>query len=208
VHQVEIVRGTIVRFCQEFLEDPYLCYTERGQHSLFYTMLFNALPEDQRYATFKDRKVCVLQNEYPTAGRLDKPQRQHWDIALLQTPFEPVARKTPAYDHLRLAAAVEFGMNVDLEHLKEDIRRLSHQQVHVRQGFVVHLYRLSPPGKLFSDRDATPRYGCVHTLREVAELAQSADVEIYHGMVDASEVYEQGLWRIRGQSVQRVTGRP
>ena len=58
--QVPVVRQTIERFCREFIQDPYLCYTERGQHYLFYTMLFNALSPDQRYAMFENRKVCLL----------------------------------------------------------------------------------------------------------------------------------------------------
>jgi len=80
---IAVVRKTVVDFCKDFIQDPYLCYTEHGQHALFYTMLYNALPPDQRTATWEGRSICLLQKEYPTAGKLGKPTRQHWDIALL-----------------------------------------------------------------------------------------------------------------------------
>jgi len=41
--------------------------------------------------------------KYPTAGLLDKPQRQHWDIAMIKTPPERLASG--------LAAMVELGLN-------------------------------------------------------------------------------------------------
>ena len=197
---IAVVRRTVVRFCQDFIQHPYLCYTEHGQHALFYTMLFNALPDDQRTATWEDRKINLLQKEYPTSGKLDKPTRQHWDIALLHTPLEAIPGRSPAYDHLQLAAVVEFGMNATPDHLKEDIRRLSHRCAHVRQGFVVHLYRLSPPGEPFSGRDWSAGSGRILKVHDVAELSKGASVEIYHGMVDATGNHEQGLWSIRDGS--------
>ena len=58
--KVNTIRDTIVVFCLEFIRNPYLCYTEHGQHALFYSMLFNALSEQRRYITRKNQKVCVL----------------------------------------------------------------------------------------------------------------------------------------------------
>jgi hypothetical protein len=109
MREIDIVRHTILQFCSEFVQDPYLCYTEHGQHALFYTMLYNALPEQQRYATLHGNKLCVVQKEYPTAGNLGKPQRQHWDIAVIQTPPEGIGTEPQVYDYLKLTAAVEFG---------------------------------------------------------------------------------------------------
>jgi len=67
---LEIVYQTIAAFCVEFVDHPYLCYTEHGQHALFYTKLYSALPEELRYATWQQQKICVLQKEYPTAKNL------------------------------------------------------------------------------------------------------------------------------------------
>ena len=110
MEKIEFLRKAITDFCVEFVSNPYLCYTEHGQHALFYSMSFNALPEQQRYLTWNNQKVCVLQKEYPTAGKLGKPQRQHWDIAVLKNPPESIGTKS-SYDYLELFAAIEFGMN-------------------------------------------------------------------------------------------------
>jgi len=111
--------------------------------------LFAALQEDQRYITCQQQKVCAIQKEYPTAAKLDKPRRQHWDIAVLQDD-------AIQYDYIKLLAAIEFGMNEAEEHLVEDIRRLEHPESNVENKFVVHLYRLSQSGQQFSGRDWSP----------------------------------------------------
>ena len=206
MNQVAVVRQEIIRFCHEFIEAPYLCYTERGQHSLFYTMLFNALPEDQRFAACDGRRLCVLQNEYRTASDLSKSKRQHWDIALLQKPLDAVPDSPPAYDHLKLAAAVEFGMNVGQKHLVEDIRRLSHPEAHVGQGFVVHLYRLSQPGALFSNRDWSRNAKRICTPQQVSQLARDKQVEIYYGMHDSTGKHDSGVWSIRQGVARQLHG--
>jgi hypothetical protein len=199
---IAVVRDTVIRFCEEFIQDPYLCYTEHGQHALFYTMLFNALPESRRYAMWDSKRVCLLQKEYPTAGSLSKSRRQHWDIALLQTPLQPVPGEAPEYDRLKLAAAVEFGMNAKRKHLREDIRRLCHPDAHVGHGFVVHLYRLSPPGEPFSRRDRSASSPRILEVDDVAALPRDPRLEIYYGMVDATGRHEQGLWCIQGNPAE------
>ena len=80
------VEDTIEKFCAEFVTHPYICYTEHGQHARFYSHLYGALPEKRRYVDWKQKKVCSLQKEYPTAGALGKTRRQHWDIALIKSP--------------------------------------------------------------------------------------------------------------------------
>lgn len=72
-----LVQQIAKEFTLEFIANPYLCYTEHGQHALFYTMLFNALPPERRYTKLSNNKICVIQEEYPTAGKLGKHQRQH-----------------------------------------------------------------------------------------------------------------------------------
>ena len=106
-----VVERIIGKFTLEFIQNPYLCYTEHGQHARFYQMLYDELDVSQRYFTCMGQKVCVIQKEYPTAGNLSKPQRQHWDIAIIKSPAESAPDKKPSYDYLKLKAVVEFGMN-------------------------------------------------------------------------------------------------
>jgi hypothetical protein len=200
--QVETVRQTARQFCLEFVETPYLCYTEHGQHALFYTRLYNALPPSQRYTTWQNHKVCVIQKEYPTAGLLDKTQRQHWDIAVIKTPPESIASgRTAAYDYLRLAAVVEFGLNEGIKHLIDDIERLSHADANVDRGFVIHLHRLSQPGAKMSERDWSTASKRIVAKESVAQIAAGKPVEVYYGMYDGTGEYPSGVWLIRDGTI-------
>ncbi|MFC1936765.1 hypothetical protein ACFLYP_03770 [Chloroflexota bacterium] len=115
--QVEIVRQTIQKFTLEFIENPYLCYTEHGIHALFYTKLFNAFREEDIFADWLGNRICIIQKEYPTAGNLGKPQRQHWDISIIKKPPESeYLDLTSSFDYLKLAGVVEFGLNENKEH--------------------------------------------------------------------------------------------
>ena len=194
---IEIVRQTIREFCVEFISHPYLCYTEHGQHALFYTMLYNALPEKERYTEWQGRRVCVLQKEYPTAHNLGKGQRQHWDVAVLRTPPESILNGVKSYDYLKLLAGIEFGLNEAEKHLRDDIERLGHEYANLVQGFVVHLYRLSEGGLIFSGRDWSPSSGRILKPEEVKILSKGKSVEIYYGIVDSSNRFPSGLWNIK-----------
>lgn len=133
-----LVQQITREFTLEFIRNPYLCYTEHGLHACFYTMLYNALPSDQRYTTWKNQKVCVIQKEYPTAGNLGKPQRQHWDIAVFKTPPSSIiSTGKHSFDFLRLSTVVEFGMNEPKEHLIDDIERVCHKDANVDRGIAV-----------------------------------------------------------------------
>jgi hypothetical protein len=193
----DIVRRTIIQFCAEFIEHPYLCYTEHGQHALFYTRLYDALLPEQRYTTWQGQKVCVLQKEYPTAEDLGKSRRQNWDIAVVKTPAESKATEDSGYDYLKLAAVVELGMNEAAEHLKDDIERLCHANAELDQRFIVHLYRLSKPGALFSHRDWSSSSARILTPKDVAELSTGKPVEIYYGMAGSTGEHKVGVWYIQ-----------
>ena len=146
-NQIDIIRQAIREFCLEFIDEPYTCYTEHGLHALFYTRLFNTFPEDRRYTSWLGKRVSVIQKEYPTAGNLGKPQRQHWDISVIKTPPESLlASSSYSYDYLKLSVVIEFGMNESAEHLIDDIERVCHPDANVEEKFVVHFYRLSQPG--------------------------------------------------------------
>ena len=141
--------------------------------------------------------MCVIQKEYPTASNLGKSTRQHWDVSVVETPPASIATGPQAYDFLRLSAAVEFGMNARKEHLVGDIERLSHPEANVGQGFVVHLYRLSEPGALLSQRDWSPNSARILTPDEAGELSRGTQVEILYGMYDGTRRHRQGVWLVK-----------
>jgi hypothetical protein len=200
---LEKIRETIIAFCLEFIQNPYLCYTEHGQHAQFYSMLFNALSDQQRYITWQDKKVCVLQKEYPTAGKLGKPQRQHWDIAVLKNPPESMAIKS-SYDYLKLFAAIEFGMNEGEEHLIDDIERLCHSEANLEHRFVVHLYRLSTGGRMFSGRDWSPNSKLILNPEQVQGILGISPVEIFYGLADSTGAFQSGVWNIKDGVVSKI----
>ena len=202
--QIDIIRKIIQQFCSDFIENPYLCYTEHGQHALFYTMLFNALPSEERYSEWQGKRICVIQKEYPTAGNLGKPQRQHRDISVIKTPVE--SAKSPPFDYLKLAAVIEFGMNESVKHLLDDVERISHTDANVEQGFVVHLYRLSKAGARFSNRDWSHKSKQIISPAQIAQLTSDKSVEIFYGMADSTSTYEEGLWLIKQGNVISLTG--
>jgi hypothetical protein len=209
----DTVRYILHKFCLEFLSQPYLCYTEHGIHALLFARLFDTLWEEERFAHYKGWKVCVLQKEYPTAHDLGKPKRQHWDLAVLKTPPASSAEgEQPAYDYLRLAAAIEVGLNEPEEHLREDIRRLYHEKANVDQGFVLHLYRLSKPGAPISARDwsySSPRIVSVERARDLLEeqaskAAGDREIEILYVVAGDPGQHEIGVWLIRQGEVTRL----
>ena len=203
--QSDIVRHITKKFTLEFIRNPYLCYTEHGLHALFYTMLFNALHPNQRYTTWNNQKVCVIQKEYPTAGKLGKPQRQHWDIAVINTPPSSIiTTKEYSFDYLSLLTVVEFGMNESEEHLVDDIERVCHKDANVEKGIIVHLYRLSESGYRFSNRDWSSKSKLILSRNEVARIGFGKSVEIYYGLFDDTGKHETGAWLIYNNSIEQL----
>jgi hypothetical protein len=201
---LETIRTTIIGFCLDFVRNPYLCYTEHGLHALFYTMLYNATPEKQRFITWENQKVCSFQKEYPTAGDLGKPQRQHWDVAVVKSPPESSCSGPGCYDYLKLYAVIEFGMNASSEHLTDDIERLCHRGSNLEHGFIVHLYRLSQSGSLFSNRDWSSKSKQILSPDDILELPRRGSLEIFYGMSDSTGEYKSGVWRINGMDKEWI----
>jgi hypothetical protein len=199
---LETIRKTIVEFCLDFVANPYLCYTEHGQHALFYSILYRVIPEEQRYVTIKNQKVCVIQKEYPTAGKLGKPQRQHWDLAILKP--NQMNGKELSYDFLKLLAVIEFGMNESREHLEDDIERLCHKEANVEYRFIVHLYRLSESGNRFSNRDWSTKSPRIMTIKDIQLLSAGKPVDIYMALTDSTGRYSPGVWHIRNGIVAEL----
>jgi len=153
-----ILEDVLAKFCSDFIENPYRCYTEHGQHALFYSMFSNAFPAAERDLKFNDFNVCAIQKEYPTCFDLGKSQRQNWDISIIKSPAtanaEILAEKgKELFDYLNLFAVVEFGLNERIEHLVDDFLRVSHPNANVDHPYIVHLYRLSDAGDQVSGRD-------------------------------------------------------
>ena len=154
---IKVIEETLTGFCKEYIADPYLCYTEHGQHALYFTELYNALPENERYVSSmlpdeEKIKICRIQKEYPTHDSLGKSKRQNWDISVIKNPVEVTKKKHP-FDYLKLEAAIEFGLNSRIDHLVDDFLRLSHSDTNADHRCVVHLYRLSEAGNQISARD-------------------------------------------------------
>jgi hypothetical protein len=199
----ELIELVTSEFCQDFVRDPYLCYTEHGLHALYFTKLYNELSEDNKFVNWMGERVCILQKEYPTQGRLGKPQRQHWDIAVIKDPPES-ENQTFSYDYLRLSAVVEFGLNEDEAHLVDDIERLCHPDANLEQGILVHLYRLSKAGRRFSNRDWSPNSPRIVTLERSKALVANKPIELYYAIVDSTRRYPTTVAHIKDGVVNQL----
>ena len=111
-------------FCKRFVEDPYLCYTEHGQHALFFSHVYEKLKEKGAlYATLdlecedpQSIQICVLQKEYPTAGLLEADtRRQHWDFSVLKSEHGKLVSKCKEnpVDFIELDAVAELRRRLD-----------------------------------------------------------------------------------------------
>jgi len=175
----ETVDEALEGLCREFLATPYLFYTEQGLHAMFFCMLFNRLSPEERYSLLGDKKVSVVQKEYPTSHKLKDSRRGHWDISILEDPLIPI--RSPDYDFLKVNSAVEFGLNESIRHLKGDIKRLTANESNVANKFLAHFYRLSESE---SHRDWNPRSRRIATPGEVFDEVKGTDVIAYYAIAD------------------------
>ena len=124
---------------------------------------------------------------------------------MLKTPPQSIAKDTePPYDYLKLAAALEFGMNENRQHLQDDIDRLYHEDAGSDLGIVVHLYRLSEPGEQFSGRDWSAGSSRILTVEDVADMVHGKPVEVYYGLHDRTGRYENCVWLIDANGMERL----
>jgi hypothetical protein len=198
----EIVNETLEALTKEFIANPYLCYTEQGLHAMFFCMLFNRLPLEERYEQLGDKKVSVIQKEYPTFHKLKDSRRGHWDIAVLERPL--ISMKFPAYDFLKVNSAVEFGLNESIRHLKEDIKRLTAIESNVPNKFLAHFYRLSESE---SQRDWNPRSKRIVTHEEVSERVKGTDIIAFYALVDQVHNLRRA-YRIKSAGTEKLVSMP
>lgn len=200
----QLTQEVVVEFCREFLDHPYLCYTEHGQHARFFHNLYARIPANLRYRYVNGFKMCRVQKEYPTHAKLIRPRRQHWDVALIDATAEPPNCECP-YDHLPLATVVEFGLNCNQKHIEDDIARLSHPDANiVQKAFIVHLFRLSPKEGKVSARDWSPNSGRLKAREEILPILKNPIVEIYLGVVDSTSTNDGGLWHITTEGIKPI----
>src|SRR5262249_4344043 len=130
-------------------------------------------------------------------------RRQHWDVSLiaqaLALPFEP-----HPYDHLPLATVVEFGLNCPLDHLQDDIQRLSHPESNVNKGFCAHLFRLSEARGRPSQRDWAPTSGRLRPATDIQNLLTGMSIEVYLGVYDPTGTIPAGLWLVTASGVTPI----
>jgi hypothetical protein len=100
-----------------------------------------------------------------------------------------------------LATVVEFGLNCDLNHLQDDIQRLSHPDSNVHQGFAAHLFRLSESRSRPSARDWSPHSDRLHATDVIQPLLVGTTIEVYLGVFDPTNKNPTGLWRITASEI-------
>jgi hypothetical protein len=201
---VSLTRTTLINFCKEFIQSPYLCYTEHGLHALFFAQLFDLLPAEYRYAELAGQRFCTIQKEYAMAHHLGRSRRAHWDISVIKLPLE-MSQRQLAFDYLKLAAVVEFGLNCDDNHLMDDIDRVSHPSANLDSGFIAHLYRISNG---FSGRDSSPKSRLLCDKTSIESVLQhrtgSPKLEVFYGIADIADPNRSGLWSITDRETTRI----
>ena len=139
-----VVEKSLEDFCKKFIEHPYLSYTEHGLHAAYYHELITRLEEHgiPTSALFRGLEVCIVQKEYRTSGDLGKSRCANWDVSVLNLPLtvsDRFSENECAFDHLNLNCIIEFGLNESIDHLQDDIDRLSHGQCIANGKYIVHL---------------------------------------------------------------------
>ena len=202
----ELVEDTIRSFCLEFLDNPYLCYTEHGLHALFYHQLMNNIPKNRRYIKPDGKRICVVQKEYPMAEkRKADSKRAHWDIAIL-SPKQVVDGKK-WYDRLKLNSVVEFGLNEKKDHAIDDINRIDYNQRNgsIQNGFIVHFYRYS---KSMTRRDWQNRHkGYARPSDLQKKIRRKQNILAYWLLIDGETGKKKGPWKIDYRGCHKVTDR-
>ena len=204
----ELVEDTIESFCFDFIESPYLCYTEHGLHALFYHRLLTDLSINERCIEVDGKgsnrkRICMVQKEYPMAEKRKKDsKRAHWDIAVLNSEQKVDSKKW--YDRLKLNSVEEFGLNEKMDHVSDDISRICFNQHNgsIQNGFVVHLYRFS---KSISGRDWQNRhkgYALPGDIRK--KIGRKQNLVAYWLFIDGETGKKRGPFRIDCRGCRRV----
>ena len=148
--------------------------------------------------------MCVTQKEHPTTHHLDRSRRQHWDVAVIKTPIE-VPTCNQSYDHLRLGAVIEFGMNVGRDHLIDDISRLSDRRANLDFPLIAHFYRFSEAANRFSRRDWSPKAMSLCRAETIQDMLRpSSPVIVYDGVADTTKPTLTGLLKVTADAIVKL----
>jgi hypothetical protein len=109
------------------------------------------------------------------------------------------------YDHLPLAAVVEFGLNCGRSHILDDIERLSHANSNVGLRLAAHFYRFSIASNRFCGRDWSPKAKSLCAKEEIEGMLQNRQpVIVYYGVADGSDPTSSGLWRLSADNSKQL----
>jgi hypothetical protein len=101
------------------------------------------------------------------------------------------------YDHLKLAAVVEFGLNYGKEHVRGDIQRLAHADSNVGLRLAANLYRFTTAADRFCGRDWSPKARSICNRADLLDMLQEhPGVVVYYGVAGGAET---GVWRLSAE---------
>ena len=202
----DVVERTIDEFCLLFYEHPYLEYNESGVHALFFHLLSENLFKNDiplsSYYVYGDisEQVSLVQKEYRMFGKCDKTKAASWDVCALSVPLRSSIditkeneRKLPPYDYLEINSIVEFGLKANLQHLEDDIRRLTHNECRAIGKFIVHLERFSDH---FSGRDYPFTSRQEFPTEDIMKnFTKDNDIKIYYVRTNKIDKSKQWVWK-------------
>lgn len=124
------------------------------------------------------------------------------DISVIEKPAV-APDVTHPYDHLKLAAVVEFSLNYDEDHITSDIERLSHEKSNVGRRLIAHLYRLGLDARI-SNRVRSTDSTRIYERPEIVKLLQNRQVIVYYGIHDESKKRTSGLWKLTAEGQEEI----
>ena len=140
IEQIKIA-SFIELFCKYCSDNPYVCCTELGFQSLFYSLFKDAFKEAKtRGIDGIQGEVLRMQIDYRAYANLGLSISECADISILQKEYDKDA-DPHHYDYQKLVAAIEFEMNESAEHFFHDLAKLTHEDANIDKGYILHLSR-------------------------------------------------------------------
>ena len=95
-------------------------------------------------------------------------------------------------------------MNERLDHLVDDIDRLSHAEANIEDTFAVHLYRFSDGADPISRRDQSPQSLHIASQEMIANTVAGKKVTVFFAVADRTRSHENGAWIFRDGNVEQI----
>jgi len=139
------------RLGRKFIRYPHLFYTESDMHCYLYYLLYAGRTFKGIVETADHKKTILLHKELPTVGGYtedsqgllipsDEGARGHFDIAIING----LLSRRCNLKQQRALIAVEFGLDEDITHFKNDLLKLTDTRNDVKQGFIAQFAREKP----------------------------------------------------------------